>query len=230
MVCGELMVCDQKGLAMKSVSLFGALMLAVSLAACGHSGQAVDGQVLEYGSRAPIAGAIVMARWNGTYYTPWESSTVCGHVETAMTDANGRFHIPTWTERARAINFFMGGGFDYLDVYKADYSYYWWPAYFNSQDFKENILFVQKFKGSREERFKATRVAGVKCPSAGASRQSMLPLYEAIYEQLSTLAVTKEEKYFANAYLNAIEEITLQEAEAERRNVDRIKRMQNEKD
>ena len=75
------------------------------LTAHASSGDPIDGQVLEYGTRKPIVGAIVVARWKGTYHTPWQSSTVCAHVETATTDEAGRYHIQGWDEPSRAFNF-----------------------------------------------------------------------------------------------------------------------------
>ena len=204
------------------------LMLVLPLSACGHAGESIDGQVLEYGTRAPIAGAIVAVRWNATWHTPWQSSTLCGHVETATTDANGRYHIPGWIVPPKGFNVTMGGKAEYLDVYKTGYEYYWWPAYFNSPDDKQHVLFVKPFTGTREELFKSIRISGVDCQMAGESRRSLIPLYQNIYERLNALAITKEEKFTANAFLNRIDAITLPDEEATRRDLERREKIRYE--
>jgi hypothetical protein len=88
--------------------------------------------------------------------------------------------------------------------------------------------YLKLFTGTREERFKANRIAGIKCPNAESSKHNLIPLYKAIYEQLATLALTKDEKFYANSYLNAIEEIELPEEEATRRDLERRERIRNE--
>lgn len=79
---------------------------------------AMEGQVLEEGTNKPLAGVIVIATWHGSKLNPVHSISTCFHLETATTDKNGKFKMPSFS-----------GNFDpfivdrnrYLDVYKAGY-------------------------------------------------------------------------------------------------------------
>lgn len=210
---------------MRPTSLLLALMLVFPLAACGYTGDSVDGQVLEAGTRAPIAGAIVVVIWQGTAFSFVESPTVCIHVETATTDKDGRYRIPYWrasTEPSgvRGLEPYVAG------VYKVGYQR---STRRMPDDLGGGDQFLRPFKGTRVERFKSIRISGVNCGNAGESNRNLIPLYRTIYEQLNALAETKEEKYDANAYLNKIEEIERPYEEASRRDEERLKRIRYEK-
>ena len=82
-----------------NVRFFRTMLVIVALfplSACGLSGSAIKGQVLEAETNKPIPGAIVVVRWHGTWAPPAGTST-CYHVESAMTDAEGRYKTPAWT-------------------------------------------------------------------------------------------------------------------------------------
>ena len=89
------------------------LVFGLTLSSC-----AMEGQVLEEGTNKPLAGAIVIATWHGSTLNPVHSTSTCFHLETATTDKNGKFKMPSFS-----------GNFDpfivdrnrYLDVYKAGY-------------------------------------------------------------------------------------------------------------
>jgi len=68
-------------------------LVVVALPSCSLSQSQVSGVVREAGTGRPVSGAAVAVKW--TYYL-WH--THCLHLQTAMTDANGRFHIPIQTE------------------------------------------------------------------------------------------------------------------------------------
>lgn len=176
------------------------VMFFLPLSARAHFGTPFDGQVLEYGTRAPVAGAMVVARWLATWHSPWQSSTECGHVEVATTDANGRFHIPFWTAHSLGFNVTMGGGPPEppTSVYKTGYAYYDFPAYFDSPDYKQHVLFVKRFQGTREERLEHIHsLAGKECGSRDDYAKKLIPLYRALYNEARSIAVTQEEKHTA---------------------------------
>jgi hypothetical protein len=72
-------------------------LLAVSVAACASciSGGPFDGRVVDAATQRPISGVTIVVRWvNDQSY----SGTVCYHVEPTVTDSNGKFHIPKWSD------------------------------------------------------------------------------------------------------------------------------------
>ena len=75
----------------------------------------IDGQVLDFDSRNPIAGAIVVARWEGAVGM-WEASQACVHVETTVSDSKGRFHFDIWAAPTLALFVRVN-----LSAYRKDY-------------------------------------------------------------------------------------------------------------
>lgn len=78
------------------LSILGLCLL--SSTACTQAGDhVVSGVVLDYETKKPIEGAIVVIQWTHDRSQIVESrSMVCFHVETAVTDAEGRFKTPAW--------------------------------------------------------------------------------------------------------------------------------------
>jgi hypothetical protein len=80
-----------------------ALLLWTALAGCGDlfgehtlSSGPIDGIVVDKVTQKPIAGAIVVGEWYGDYRNLVDSHREWYHVETAITNDNGRFHISGW--------------------------------------------------------------------------------------------------------------------------------------
>lgn len=210
---------------LKTRRFFGLVLIAAIVlptTGCAYSGGPIEGRVLEEGTDKPIPGVIVVARWEGTAFSFVENPTVCIHVETATTDKDGRYRIPFWHASAEPAG--VHGIEPIVTAYKAGYQ---WPRKL-PKSLDDEMQYLRPFVGTREERFKASRIAGIKCPNAGSSQRNLIPLYKTIYEQLATLALTKDEKLYANSYLNAIEEIELPEEEATRRDLVRRERIRNE--
>ncbi len=184
---------------MKSPALiFIAILLPLAVEVIASSGDPSDGQVLEYGTRKPIAGAIVVALWKGAYHTPWQSSTVCAHVESATTDEAGRYHIQGWHEMPRAFNFTTGGRTSEFIPYKAGYEEYMGFANYDvkSQDFKQNVRFMVPFKGTSGGRMESlTRtIRSVDCFDANQSLKNLYGMYKSIYEEAKPLATNQKDQ------------------------------------
>lgn len=204
---------------MKHLRMILLMFAVIPLTACALSGEAIEGQVLEEGTNKPIPGAIVVVRWQGRVSSFVDSHGVCYHVESATTDEQGKYQTKPWRKPRE-----YGVSFDHIDIdaYKPGYGH---PSRLSKA---MEIEHLAPLRGTREETFKSIRIAGVKCPGAGESQKNLIPLYKTIYEQLATLALTKDEKFYANSYLNAIEEIELPEEEATRRDLERRERIRNE--
>ncbi len=76
-----------------------------------------DGLVLDATTQNPIEGAIVVARWQGWISALVDASSVCYHVETAKSDAEGHFRIPKWTKLPGKVHH----GDVVFSTYKAGY-------------------------------------------------------------------------------------------------------------
>ncbi len=183
------------------------------------SGGPVRGQVIDASTRRPLAGAIVVVRWEGNISGSFvDSKTVCYHVETTTTNADGNYDIPRWSKTI--VEDWEGGifGKDYqINAYKP--SYQWAPIQPGARD----IIFLQPFGGTVEERIKSIWSSGVMCTSAGESKKNLLPLYRGMYEESNRLAVSAEDRKYVNAILNIIDTIELPYEEALKREIQRAK-------
>lgn len=185
------------------------MALLFPLVACAFSGNAIEGHVLEAGTKKPLPGAIVIARWEKTYVSIGHSSSACVHVESAVTDEQGRFRLPTWRGKTPHD----------LDTHK--------PGYERSPERDgtagEYDVVLQPFTGTKEERLKyLQRVnSATGCGSAGESKKNLLPLAKALYEEALGLAKTEDEKKIVNNLLFSLEIIELGYEVAERRDIER---------
>lgn len=86
---------------------------------------AIHGVLVEQGSNKPLAGAIAVARWEGIPQSLGGHGGACVHIDTAITDAEGKFVIPAWQlgemwRGSSGVVFHGGTGFPkfYLRGYK----------------------------------------------------------------------------------------------------------------
>lgn len=189
------------------------MLTLLPLTACGLSSDPIEGQVLEAGTKKPLAGAIVVIRWEGTSSQIAESKTVCYHVETATTDAQGHYRTPAW-RKIKLVGEFMGLGFTPgakdITAYKPGYAEHWPAGYDRTEDYQKNVRYLETFKGTSGERFKyLERYSGMQCGVPEDYGPKLVPLYKAIYDEAKLLAVTKQEKQLANNRLRDLEELQL---------------------
>jgi hypothetical protein len=172
---------------------FVVVMLLAPLTACALSGKAIEGQVLEEGTNKPIPDAIVVARWQGTYSAIAETRTVCYHVETATTDAAGRFRTPAWSARTKGP--FFSPEAVIITAYKPGYEEYLPPGYAYTEAFKQNTRYLKLFTGGREERLKyLLHISSlVDCYGAG-DEKSLVPVYKAIYDEAKAIATSEKDR------------------------------------
>ena len=194
-----------KGSIVNSYRLIFAFLMMVSLSACALTGGPIDGMVLEDETDKPIAGAIVVVRWRGDLPGFADSSTVCYHVESTLTDEAGRYRIAKWKKKPdperdwerRIVNKVFG-----VSAYKVGYG-------FTNKRFREKqeIVYMGSFEGTAEERLKyLLRISGAtRCTSAGESAINRLPFQKAIYEEANAIARTREEKRTVEILLFGLE-------------------------
>jgi hypothetical protein len=143
------------------------LMCSLPLSACAYPGGPIAGSVLEEGTNKRIAGAIVVARWQGDAFSLVHTQTVCLHVELATTDRQGRFRIPGWrkdTEPKGVRNLTS-----ILTVYKAGYEVVG-PAS------EPGIFYLTPFAGTKADRLeRLERVEYItRCSNAAESEKNLL--------------------------------------------------------
>lgn len=203
--------------------LLSLVMLSGSLPlnACALSGNAIEGKVLEEGTNKPVPDAIVIARWNGTAFSFVESPSVCIHTLTTTTDAEGKYRFPAWRKESPLKG--VRDVHPIVTAHKPGYETHSPPGYARTEEFKQNVRYLQPFAGMREERLKyLQRVnSATGCGSASESKKNLLPLAKALYEEALGLAKTEDEKKIVNNLLFSLEIIELGYETAERRDIER---------
>ncbi|MEX2164324.1 MAG: hypothetical protein WD823_08790 [Sulfuricaulis sp.] len=185
-----------------------AVTFVLPLSACATLyGAATEGQVLEEGTNKPIPEAIVIVRWGGVIPTIGHASSVCVHVENATTNKDGHYRTKAWTAPstvgpAPLIQMNIGPG---AYACKPGYEYI---------DTQGQTVYLKPFTGSRGERLEYLSRAAVSCSHIKEIEIKLLPLYKALYEEASSIAVTKEEKLKALHHLKDIEKLEIGSTQA----------------
>lgn len=194
-------------------------LLFVPLTACGLSGGPLEGRVLEAGTNKPIPGAIVVVRWTGSVFAFAESRSVCVHVESATTDDQGKYRIPSWM-KVSTVGWVQDLRPD-VTAYKTGYIRS--PEYFKQQSYRKNIELLEVFKGTREERLEQLkRVSDATGCSEGAdSKKNRLVLQKALYEEARNIAGTSQDKKVVEILLFGLESEQFGSMEALKRMDDR---------
>jgi hypothetical protein len=169
----------------------------------------VEGKVLEAETNKPVADALVVTRWQGTYSAIAETKTVCYYVETTTTDPEGRYKIPAWSAKSKGPFFSpeaMG-----LTAHKPGYETYLPLGYARTEAYRKNIRYLKPFTGGREERLKYLErtLTATSCGSQDESDKNLILLRKALYEEANRIAVTKEDKMTVINLLQAVESLEL---------------------
>jgi hypothetical protein len=165
--------------------------------------------VLDEETRLPIEGAIVVFRWQGTGIKAFvDTQTVCYHVESAVTDAEGRYVTAPWKEESRYRDLSMKQILD--TAYKAGYVH-------TRTDRTTGDQYLRRDERGVKARLEYLDRAAVFCPDADESMRKLLPLYKALYAEASNLATTNEERIEALYHLKRVEILEVGSDEAWRR-------------
>jgi len=135
----------------------------------------VTGQVINQATGQPVEGAIIVMRWQGTGTMAFvDQHTECYHVETATTDADGRFSTKSWREASQYRNLGLKERMD--TVYKAGYRHV---------RSKDGEYYLKRDKGRVEKRLEYLQwMAGyVSCGSEQNQKDELLKLYESLYQE-----------------------------------------------
>lgn len=144
----------------------------------------VTGQVLDQDTGQPVEGAIVVMRWQGTATMAFvDQRTLCYHVETAISDADGRFSTPAWIEASRYRNLGLKKRME--TVYKAGY------RHVRSEG---NLHYLVLDRGDVEEKlsYLENLVRNSGCYSAGKLMRRSYPMLEAVFYEAKELGASQE--------------------------------------
>lgn len=190
------------------IGLVGFALMLVSLHACSLSNRAIDGQVLDETTGKPLADAIVVVVWIGDYTKIFgESSSSCYHVETARTDANGKYHVAAWSEPWSSSDLLVSTRGPRFEAYKAGYTR---PDKFND---KPEIVHVKPFTGTKDEYFYYldALIGSNSCSYRSESTKNLSRLYNAVYEETKSIADTQNQKEKVERMRRFIDELLINE-------------------
>jgi hypothetical protein len=167
------------------------VLAAFAISAHALSGEAFSGQVIDESTGKPVADAIVVLHWNGRWSKIFgESSGACYHVETARTDAQGKFQTPAWKTRWQIEDLRLSREPMGLNVYKPGYAIA--PTQPRWNDMHE--LHIAPFRWTHQAYFDMVLAApGWGCTQAGASGKNEYRLFKAMAEEARALAETPKQ-------------------------------------
>lgn len=176
--------------------------LLLQLAACASAGRSISGQVLEAGTDKPVSGAVVIVHWEGTVPTLADSPRSCVHVDTTISDAQGRYTFSSWRKRPKAG--LVLGLLPLVEAYKAGYELV------SSEGTK--IVRLGAVTSSAHERLEYLQrdyFAIRPCGADALNGRNLVPLYRAYHEEAKALARSAQERSLADAFLDEIDVVEL---------------------
>jgi hypothetical protein len=178
-------------------------MCAFALNACGLSGGPVSGQVIDETTGKPLADAIVVVHWRGSWTKiVGESNSGCYHVETARTDAQGKYQIPAWTRAWTPSDLRFSSDEQTYDVYKAGYT-----RAVSHHGLAPQAFSMEPYKGSVAYYFEHVLSAPYwNCIGAGASGKNEYRLFRAMAIEAAALAESSAQKSLAHMLAKRAEE------------------------
>jgi hypothetical protein len=162
----------------------------LALNACALSGGPISGQVVDETTGKPVADAIVVVHWHGSWTKIFgESSSGCYHAETARTDANGMFRIDQWTRAWRSSDLrFTPNGMDWL-AYKPGY----WRG--KSGVARPDTLFIAPLNQTKQAYFETVLSSpSWDCIGGGASGKNQYRLFRAMSKEAEAMAETSSQR------------------------------------
>ena len=184
-----------------------ALLATLSLAGCVRMptwfSPTFSGQVVEQATGQPIAGAIVVGLWEEVRSSYVHSRIHCIRVESATTDAQGRYRL------LRPGGDLPNGFY----VYKPGYRYIEMVKLLEPISRVPDRIELRVFTDSPEERLDGllTLSSRTECTSASSTgtRNNLLPLKQAMLAEARSIARTSEHQKTVNLLLSDVEELQM---------------------
>jgi hypothetical protein len=156
---------------------------------------AETGQVIDRISGKPLANVFVIAQWNGTLDVPLQPKSTCYHAELALTDNEGRYHLPDFSWN---FNPFLRNRHRTAYPYKAGYEESSIPRP------NESVIFMEARVGSKSEMFRAVERNNLSGGCNESESRFSVPRKVRLMELMS-LAESPKEFDIADSQLFALE-------------------------
>jgi len=185
-----------------NTALIGLCLALLSACATPRIWLAQKGRVVDWQTQKPIEGAVIVALWLGSVpIIPAESLDVCYHVESATSDGNGYFRLPTYADgHVRIVG-------RYISVlpYKAGYKESLDER--NRYRVKDGVYYMEKDLRNREERLRYLENKSIgQCFTE--KEKAFLLLNRALYAEAKSIAKTKSDQEIVQTikfYLDILE-------------------------
>jgi len=158
-------------------------------------GKRIAGQVVDAETGKAIAGAHVAFLWRSgiipSAFTGHNSRDICYHAAATITDAQGRFDVPSWSEWSRYDVVLVGPT---VLVYIKDYEPLQQLTQRESErgpvEHLDESYSLRPFKGTVEQRLHSLfyGLANQSCDFGGQSQKTLYPMLKSIYLEAREIA------------------------------------------
>ena len=175
-----------------TLAVAAAVVVFVLSRGCSFAGGPVSGRVLDLHTGQPLAGAIVVVRWNGAAMGLVHSSRVCFHVETAISDVDGRYRVSSWLQPPKP--WAVWGASTTADAYRLGYE-----SVRTQKTLTEapDDVFMERSTGPSAEHFQYLNwqvSSSTGCDNAGASRRNLFALQKAAILEAKSLVRSEKDQ------------------------------------
>jgi hypothetical protein len=187
---------------MRTAALGILLVWLISMPALAGPVGPLDGHVINGETGEPIAGAIVAAKWLFSVSDGLaDSSNVCSHVETVVSDAAGRYHFDARSEPWYGIRHYLFTNSLGITVHAYKRGFTWHQEHGAGpwQQFAKERALIP-FRGTVAERFEFLDRVVSNTSCGGESSKNLYRLYSALYEEANFLAETPQQRKSAQNY------------------------------
>ncbi len=168
------------------------------------------GVVLDWETKEPIAGAIVVAQWQGYRSAIVQTYSVCYHVESVTTDEQGHFRLPVYLDHAFSVQ----EKHVMIFIYKTGFKRSVDEDNYVRNFYKEGLYYQEKDNRTGEDRIDYLLKFSPVCGARDGSKVNYSDLYGALYDEADRLATTREEKLKTLYLLRNFEKVTIGSDEA----------------
>jgi len=184
------------------ILLLFALFLQLFVVRASFGDGPIDGRVIDIDTNQPLADAIVIALWQKSSFGIGHSTSYCIHAETAVSGADGGYHVARWWQFPPILGW---DGLIGMDAYRPGYE----SVHSHTPEAKRHpeYVYMRKYVGTDAERFDyiAYRVfGGMNCTEARASRRNLFLLFKTAYREAAPLAVTEKQRDLLEGGLRVI--------------------------
>lgn len=170
-------------------------------------GEPVAGHVVDAQSGEPIKGAHVTLYWESPIephgFTAHSSRDICFHAAATITDSQGHFAIPAWSEWS---HYSVESHDPIAIVYARGYTprqVVMYAGPLQPPVARPNERFeLSRFSGSVDERLEVMwrGIANHGCGYGGESQKSLFPMLKAMYEEAAQIASTDAQRQHVSSY------------------------------